>query len=1051
MVLLGALRFRLLLVGVAAGLIVLGAVSLRQMHTDVLPELSNGPVLEVQTEAPGLSSEEVEQYITVPMENNLLDGVMGVWNVHSQSIPGLSVVDLYFEPGTTELHARQLVEERLTNAYSLPNVAKPPLLIQPLSSASRALMIGLRSTTLNPLELSYLARWVVKPRLSGVPGVANIAIFGQQDRQIQVQVDPSRLAAHHVTLQDVIDTAGNAQLVSPLSYLQGAAPGTGGFLDLPNQRLEIRPVLPLGAPKDLATVPVSGAPGRQTLGSVANVVEGHQPLIGDALGTHGTEFVLLVQKLPSASLVGVTNGVERELAALRPALPGVSIDTSFFRPATYVSSALHNLALTLVIAAALGLIALAALFLELRAAFVAALSMALSLLVAALLLQALGYTLNALVVLGLLMASGVLVDDAVGATWEVVRGLRRHAQDGNGVPLQIAVLETYARLRGTLGFATLIVLVAVAPVFFASGLTAIYLHPMVLSFALAVVASAVIALTVTPALAMLAFAHGAPKPRGLVVARRLDAAYRRILQAALGIPRAGLACVCLLGLAGLVALPFLHQPAPPRFQDRDLVVQWNGPPGASLGEMDRVTQRMIGYLRALPSIADVAATIGRAVSADQIVDTNSGQIYVAVKRSANYDRAVAAVRAVVGSMPGMYSSVSTYESDVQAGVLTPASHNLTVRVFGEDYGELAALGARIESLMAGIHGLGQPHMGLPVEEPVIQVAVNDAAAHAAGVLPGDARRQASTLVSGLTVGNFFEQQAVFDVVVIGTPSVRANLNAVRDLQIDTSSGGHVPLSRIASVSVTGAPVDIQHEGLSRYLDVTAPVWSGGVGAAQSAIAAKLKGVGYPLDYHAEVVGGTPDSPTSHFQFLFYVLAAAVGVFLLAQAALDSWRLAALFMLTVPVSLAGGLVVALATGQAQSLASDAGLLAVLAFAARQELLQLANIRRRHSRAGGELTGAIVARAAGQRFGSALASALVLAAVMIPFVARGDIAGNELGHTFAAVVLGGLISALLVTQVLVPAMCLALRPSVPVVPDADGGTPMPKVDIPVVSAP
>src|SRR5947209_1302386 len=188
-----ALRFRLLLLGIAAGLIVLGGISLRQMHNDVVPELSSGPVLEVQTEALGLSSQEVEQYVTVPLENNLLDGIMNVWDVRSHSVPGLSTVDLYFQPGTTLLHARQLVEERLTNAFSLPNVAKPPQLIQPLSSSSRVLMIGLQSSKISTLLLSYLARWVVRPRLSGVPGVANVAIFGQKDRQLQVLVDPTRL------------------------------------------------------------------------------------------------------------------------------------------------------------------------------------------------------------------------------------------------------------------------------------------------------------------------------------------------------------------------------------------------------------------------------------------------------------------------------------------------------------------------------------------------------------------------------------------------------------------------------------------------------------------------------------------------------------------------------------------------------------------------------------------------------------------------------------------------------------------------------------------
>ena len=418
------LRFRMLVLGAAAALIVLGVVSLRHMHNDVVPELGAGPVLEVQTEALGLSSQEVEQYVTVPLENNLLDGVMGVWDVSSHSIPGVSTVDLYFEPGIGTLRARQLVQERLTNAFSLPNVSQPPQLIQPLSTSSRAMLIGLSSPSVNALELSYLARWIVKPRLVGVPGVANVTIFGQRDRQLQVQVDPARLAAAHVTLNQIIATAGNAQLVSPLSFLEGSSPGTGGFLDGPNQRLEIRPVLPLGAPRDLASVPITGAPGHTRLGSVAKVAVGNQPLIGDALVGSGSGLVLMVQKLPSASILGVTKGVDQALHELGPALGGVKIDTSVFRPASYVSQSFDNLKLAAIIAAGLVLLALLAFFLEVRAAAVAIVSLVLSLLVAALLLDLLGYALNALVILGLLVALGVLVDDAVAGASELLARLR---------------------------------------------------------------------------------------------------------------------------------------------------------------------------------------------------------------------------------------------------------------------------------------------------------------------------------------------------------------------------------------------------------------------------------------------------------------------------------------------------------------------------------------------------------------------------------------------------------------------------------------------------
>ena len=1020
----GALRFRMLLVGVAAGMIAIGIVTLPKMHTDVLPELSQGPVLEVQTESPGLSAQEVEQYITVPMENNLLDGVMGVWDVRSQSTPGLAAVDLYFEPGTTTLHARQLVEERLTNSFSLPAVNKPPLLIQPLSTTSRAVMIALNSTTVDPLQLSYLARWIVKPRLAGVSGVANVAIFGQQDRQIQVQVDPSKLAARHVTLQQVIDTAGNAQLVSPLTYLEGSAPGTGGFIDGPNQRVDIRPVLPLGAPKDLAAVPISDAPGKPTLGEIGKVVESHQPLIGNAMTSHGTGLVLLVQKLPSASMPGVTKGVERALNELRPALQGVSIDTSFFKPAGYITNALHNMALALIIAAALGLLALAALLLDARALFLTATSIALSLLAAVLVINVLGYTLNALVILGLLVASAVVVEDAVCGTRALVASVRERAQRSEPVPIQTILIEGLAQLRSALGYGTLIALLAVAPVFFSKGLTATYLHPMVLAFLLAVVASMIVAVTFTPAIGMLLFDRGG---HGAEIGDRFGSGYERVLRRITAIPAPVIAGLCAIGLIGILALPFLDQPSLPRFKDRNIVVAWNGPPGAGLNEMDRITGRITADLRALPSVSDVAATLGRAVSGDQIVDTNSGQIYVQIKASADYDSAVSSIRAIAGSVPGMRASVSSYENEVQSGVLAPASNDLTVRVYGENYTQLRALGSQVESAMAHVNGLGQPQMQLPTLEPNVNVAINDAAAHNAGVLPGDARRQASTLVSGLTVGNFFQQQAVFDVVVWSIPSVRANLADVRHLPIDTAGGGHVPLSSVADLSVSSSPNDIRHEALSRYIDVTAPVYVGSVADAQSAIQHQLSGISFPLDYHAEVVGATPESPTSHLKFVSFVLAALVGILLLLQAAFNSWRLAAAFLLALPLALAGGLIVALATGQASSLGADAGLLAVFVFAVRGGILQVRRIRRAHALDGGELTASIVIEASKDRLASAISALLVSVAVLLPFVVMGDVAGNEIAHVTAAVMLGGLLTATLLNQLLVPVMCLRLGPT------------------------
>jgi Cu/Ag efflux pump CusA len=276
------------------------------------------------------------------------------------------------------------------------------------------------------------------------------------------------------------------------------------------------------------------------------------------------------------------------------------------------------------------------------------------------------------------------------------------------------------------------------------------------------------------------------------------------------------------------------------------------------------------------------------------------------------------------------------------------------------------------------------------------------------------------------VGNFFQDQAVFDVVVWGTPSARANLPAVRNLLISTSGRGYVRLGKIARVTVHADPVDIQHQALSRYVDVTAAVPAGDMASVDRAVTQVLHQVKFPLQYHAEVLGSTPDDPTSHFAFLSYLAAAALGVLLLLQAALRSWRVAALLFLVVPVSLSGGLIVALALGQASSIGAYAGLLAVFVFAARHAMLQIERIRRTQMREAAPLNSSLIVRAASSRLAEFTSSAVVIAAVMLPFAAMGDVGGNELTRTAAAVVLGGLLSTLVLNLLLLPALYLAIRP-------------------------
>ena len=459
-----SLRFRLLVLGIAAGVMVVGIMQLRNAPADVLPEFTP-PYVEVQTEALGLSAEEVEQLITVPLEADLLNGVEGVDTIRSQSVPGLSSIVMVFEPGTDIYKARQLVAEPLTQAHALPNVSKAPTMVQPLSSSSRVMMIALSSNDLSPIEKSVIARWTVRPRLMGVPGVANVYAFGLRDQQLQVQVDPRTLRDKNVTLRQVIATTGNAQVASPVSYLEASTPGTGGFIETPQQRLAVRNVFDnIATPAELGRVPVEGTGGKLRLTDVSKVVEDHQPLIGDAVVNDKDGLMLVVEKFPGANTLEVTKGVEDALDKLKPGLSGMQTDTSVFRPASFIEDATDNLTLAIVIAAVLLGLVLAAFLFQWRTVLIALITIPVSLVAAALVLDVLGESFNAISFAGLAVGLAIVVDEAVVGAGNVARRLRQHRDAGSDVAVAQVVVDASHEVRSPLAYATLIALLAIVPV-----------------------------------------------------------------------------------------------------------------------------------------------------------------------------------------------------------------------------------------------------------------------------------------------------------------------------------------------------------------------------------------------------------------------------------------------------------------------------------------------------------------------------------------------------------------------------------------------------------
>jgi Cu/Ag efflux pump CusA len=528
----------------------------------------------------------------------------------------------------------------------------------------------------------------------------------------------------------------------------------------------------------------------------------------------------------------------------------------------------------------------------------------------------------------------------------------------------------------------------------------------------------VVALTLTPALSMLLLSKTPGARRESAPARRVSQAYSGLLSRTFRVPRKALFAVCAAGLLALAVLPLLGEPHAPSFKDRNLLVQWRGAPGTSLPEMARITTRTTQELRALPGVLDAGADVGRAVTGDRIVGTNSAEIWVSMKGNADYDRTLASIRTVVRGTPGIDGDVRTYETDRSTGVLARPGNAVTVRLYGQDYGLLGRKGNEVKALMSQIRGVHEPQVQLPTVQPTMQVEVNLAAALRNGLKPGDVRRAAGTLLAGLTVGDFFEQQKVFEVVVNGTTPMAPSIDAVRNLQIDTPSGGQVSLGSVAGVHIRPNPVDIRHDSISRYVDVRASVQGRDPAAVRQDVQHSLRSVSFPLEYHAEVTGGSVDH-TSHSRFVSFVVAAAIGILLLLQAAFRSWSLAFLVLSILPLAVGGGLVVAFLTGSQQSLGAYAGILAVFAIAARHGILLVTRIEQLAKDENAVRSAGLVKRAAGERLVPTLASIVATGMALVPFVFLGDVAGNEITHEIAAVILGGLLSSTLLILVVLPA--------------------------------
>ena len=1044
-----SLQFRVIVLMIAVGLIIVGVRAMDSIPLDVFPEFAP-PLVEIQTEAPGISTEDVESLISVPIEN-AVNGIPFVKAVRSKSVLGLSSVRLIFAGGTDLLMARQLVQERITLvAAQLPLVARPPVILPPLSSLSRCLKIGLWSETKNQMDMTVLTKWTIRPRLMSVSGVANIAVWGEKDPQLQVLADPDRLRANGVTLDQLMQAVRDATAI-----------GAGGFVDTPNQRLALRHVPAVYTPEQLGEMVLAfrgnNSPIAQSIAStpgsaqstnslrpgvvtssggspirirdVADVVVDYAPPIGNAIINNQPGLLLIVEKQPWANTLDVTRGVEKAMEELKPAMGEVQFDTTIFRPATFIERSLANLSHSMLLGCILVILVLLVFLYDWRCALISAMAIPLSLIAAIMVLYWRGGTVNTMVLAGLVIALGEVVDDAIIDVENIMRRLRLNAALENPRSAFDVVLDASMEVRSAVVYATIIVVLAFLPVFFLEGLSGSFFRPLAASYILAILASLAVALTVTPAMSLMLLPSTARlRHRDGPLVRVLKRWYRAFLQRLLNFRFATLSGFAVVFAMIACTIPWLGEELMPNFRETDFLMHWVEKPGIGIEAMDRITTRASKELMALPGVRNFGSHIGRATVADEVVGPNFTELWISIDDSQDYDETVAKVQSVVDGYPGLYRDLLTYLKERIKEVLTGTSAAIVVRIYGPDMNRLRSIAAEVSSQIKPIEGVTTLKIEPQVLVPQISIEMRPEAASQFGLTPATLMRNVSTLVNGTQVGEIYRDQGIFGVFVRGKDQAHRDPAGVQNLMVDTPSGAQVPLSSVATVTIVPAPNEIKREGASRRLDVTCNVAGRDLGAVAKEIeAAVKKNVIFGTGYHPEFLGEYAEARASRQRLLLLSVAAVLMITVILYVDFQSWRLVLLMLGMLPLAILGGVLGVFASGGILSLGSLVGFVTVIGISARNAIMLISHYRHLSDVEGVEHGRELILRGAEERLAPILMTALTAALALAPLVYTGNLPGQEIEYPMAIVILFGLGAATIVNLFILPLLFSSTRGS------------------------
>ena len=1007
-----------LLVMVAAGLLlVAGTITAVRMPVDVFPDLT-APTVTILTEAHGMAPEEVETLVTFPVET-AVNGATGVRRVRSATSQGISIVWVEFDWGTDIFRARQIVNEKLQLVSAgLPGGVGTPTLAPISSIMGEIMLIAVTGdASVSPMDMRSVADWTIRRRLLAVPGVAQVVPLGGEVKQYQILVDPLRLEAFDVTLEDVLRAAEGSNVNA----------SGGVFMDRGQEYL-IRATGRVQDLDDIAQTVLAVREGTPvTIGDVARVTIGAATRLGDGSANANRAVILTVQKQPNTNTLELTERIDQELADIEASLPaGMEINRGIFRQADFISTAVDNVMAALRDGALLVILILFLFLWSLRTTFISVVAIPLSLITAVFVLKMMDITINTMTLGGMAIAIGALVDDAVIVVENVFRRLRQNGQvpPEERRPVNTVVFDASKEILTSIVIATLIIIVVFVPILFLSGIEGRMLRPLGLAYIVSILASLVVALTVTPALSayLLSRSKAVEKDEETWIVRRLKRAYALTLERVLQHPGLVMTSAAALAIGSLAVLPFLGRSFLPEFQEGSLVISALTIPGTSLDESDALGQRIEQILLAHPAVVETARRTGRAELDEHAQGVNAAEIDARLDLADyDYDVILEEIRADLAAVPGTQITIGQPIGHRIDHMLSGTRASIAVKIFGPDLYELRRLAKEVEALAGEVEGTVDVAMEQQADVPQIRVDMNRPSMARFGVTPAHLAEAIDVAFAGEAVSQILEERRAFDLVVRFAPEYRGSLEAVRDARVSTPVGSFVTLRTLADVRFDLGPHSISREDVQRKIVVQSNVAGRDVGSVVEDIRERVRAeVDLPSGYYIEYGGQFEAAGEATQTIGLMSLLSLVAIFLLLFVEFGSLRQVLLVMVNLPLALVGGVLAVWITDGVLNVATLVGFITLFGIAIRNGILMVSHYNHLLEQ-GAQLRGAVI-QGSMERLSPIMMTALTAGLALLPLALSGGEPGNEIQSPMAVVVLGGILTSLALNMVVVPVLFL-----------------------------